>query len=122
MQAWFTGTKIKFPVCPTLSMQTSMNVSAILTTAMRMRTALTQREVSPAPVTLATLEMESTVQVSYYVYTFYEERTIAIDLHSFNLQISMSVNWALHVIPMQTALIQLAVLIASVMLGILELD
>ena len=101
-------------------MQTSMNVRAILTTAMRMQTALTQREVSPAPVTLATLEMESTVQVSYYVYTFYEER--AIDIHTFNLQISMSVNWAFHVIPMQTALIQLAVLIASVILGIQEMD
>jgi len=31
-------------------MQTSMNVRAILTTAMRMQTALTQREVSPAAV------------------------------------------------------------------------
>jgi len=29
-----------------------------------MQTALTQREVSPAPATLATLETESTVQVS----------------------------------------------------------
>ena len=36
----------------------------VMTTAMRMQTALTQREVSPAPVTLATLEMELTVQVS----------------------------------------------------------
>jgi len=45
--------------------QTSMNVRAILTTAMRMQTVLTQREVSPAPATLATLEMESTAQVSY---------------------------------------------------------
>jgi len=57
---------------------------------------------------------------------FYEEIvfsiTMAIDLRSFNSQISMSVNWALHVIPMQTALIQLAVLIASVILGILEMD
>ena len=101
-------------------MQTSMNVRAILTTAMRMQTALTQREVSPAPVTLATLEMESTVQVSYYVCIFYEES--AIDLHSFNLQMSMSVNWAFHVITMPAALIQLAVLIASVILGILEMD
>jgi len=40
-------------------------VRAILTTAMRMQTVLTQREVSPAPATLATLEMESTAQVSY---------------------------------------------------------
>ena len=45
-----------------------------------------------------------------------------IDLHSINLQISMSVNWVLHVIPMPTALTQLAVLIAPVMLGILEMD
>jgi len=35
-----------------------MNVRAILTTAMRMQTALTLREVSPAPAILATLEME----------------------------------------------------------------
>jgi len=34
----------------------------------------------------------------------------------------MSVNWALHVIPMPTALIQLAALIACAMLGILEVD
>jgi len=83
-----------------LSMQTSMSVRMVMTTVicMRMQTALTQREVSPAPVTLATLEMESTVQIS------------------------MSVNWVLHVTPMPTALIQLAVLIASVMLAILEMD
>ena len=61
------------------------------------------------------------------MYTHYYEETVfsitmAIDLRSFNLQISMSVNWALHVISMLTALIQLAVLIASVMLGILEMD
>jgi len=41
-----------------------MSVRAILTTAVRMQTALTQREVSPAPATLATLEMGSCVQVS----------------------------------------------------------
>ena len=35
------------------------------TTVVRMQTALTQREVSSAPATLATLEMESFVQVSY---------------------------------------------------------
>ena len=35
------------------------------TTVMRMHSALTQREVSPALATLATLEMESTVQVGY---------------------------------------------------------
>ena len=97
-----------------------MSVRMVMTTAMRMQTALTQREVSPAPVTLATLEMESTVQVSYYVCIFYEES--AINLQSFNLQISMSVNWALHVIPMPTALIQLAALIACAMLAILEAD
>jgi len=45
-----------------------------------------------------------------------------IDLHSINFQISMSVNWVLHVIPMPTVLIQSAVLIALVMLGILEMD
>ena len=41
-----------------------MSVRMVMTTAMRMQTALTQMEVSPAPATLATLEMESTVQVS----------------------------------------------------------
>jgi len=44
-----------------LSMQTSMSVRMVMTTVMRMQTVLTQKEVSPAPVTLATLEMESTV-------------------------------------------------------------
>ena len=42
-----------------------MSVRMVMTTAMRMQTALTLMEVSPAPATLATLEMESTVQVSY---------------------------------------------------------
>ena len=46
------------------STQTSMSVRMVMTTAMRMQTALTQREVSPAPATLATLEMGSCVQVS----------------------------------------------------------
>ena len=41
-----------------------MSVRMVMTTAMRMQTALTQMEVLPAPATLATLEMESTVQVS----------------------------------------------------------
>ena len=42
-----------------------MNVRVMTsTTVMRMHSALTQREVSPAPATLATLEMGSTVQVS----------------------------------------------------------
>ena len=49
-----------------LSMQTSMSVRMVMTTAMRMQTALTQREVSPAPVTLVMLEMESSAQVSYH--------------------------------------------------------
>jgi len=49
-----------------LSMQTSMSVRMVITTAMRMQTVLTQREVSPVCVTLATLEMEATVQVSYH--------------------------------------------------------
>ena len=44
-----------------LSMQTSMSVRMVMTIVMRMQTALTQRAVSPALVTLATLEMESTV-------------------------------------------------------------
>jgi len=44
-----------------LSLQTSMSVRMVLTTVMRMQTVLTQREVSPAHVTLATPEMESTV-------------------------------------------------------------
>ena len=47
-----------------LSVQTSMSVRMVTTTVVRMQTALTQREVSPVPATLATLEMESTVQVS----------------------------------------------------------
>ena len=47
-------------------MQTSMSVMNP-TTVMRMHSALTQREASPAPATLATLEMESTVQVSYSI-------------------------------------------------------
>ena len=46
-------------------MQTSMSVRMVMTIVMRMQTALTQREVSPAPVTLATLEMESSAQVNY---------------------------------------------------------
>ena len=41
-----------------------MNVTVMTTTAMRMQTALTQREVSLATVTLATLGMGSTVRVS----------------------------------------------------------
>jgi len=49
-----------------LSMQTSMSVRMVMTTAMRMQTAVTQREVSPATVTLAMLERESSVQVSYH--------------------------------------------------------
>jgi len=50
-----------------LSLQTSMSVRMVMTTVMRMQTALTQREVSPAPVTLATLEMESAAQVNYII-------------------------------------------------------
>ena len=49
-----------------LSMQTSMSVRMVMTTTMRMQSAVTQREVSPATVTLAMLEMESSVQVSYH--------------------------------------------------------
>ena len=49
-----------------LSMQTSMSVRMVTTTVVRMQTALTQREHSPAPATLATLEMESTAQVSLH--------------------------------------------------------
>jgi len=48
-------------------MQTSASVRMVMTTVMRMQTALTQREVSPAPVTLATLEMESAAQVNYII-------------------------------------------------------
>ena len=44
-----------------LFVQISMSVRMVATTVMRMQTALTQREVSPAPATLATLEMGSTV-------------------------------------------------------------
>ena len=44
-----------------------MNVRVmLLTTAMRMHSALTPRGVSPAPAILVTVEMGSTVQVSYY--------------------------------------------------------
>ena len=46
-------------------MQISMSVWLMTpTTVMRMHSALTQRGVTPALVTLVTLEMESTVQVS----------------------------------------------------------
>ena len=45
------------------SVQTSMSVKT-RATVMRMQSALTQRGVSTAPATLATLEMGSTVQVS----------------------------------------------------------
>ena len=48
-------------------MQTSMSVRMVMTTVMRMQTALTQRELSPAPGTLATLEMESSAQVNYII-------------------------------------------------------
>ena len=49
-------------------MQTLMNVRLMTpTTVMRMHSALTLRGVSPALVTLVTLEMESTVQVSCYL-------------------------------------------------------
>ena len=44
-------------------MQTLMNVRGMKTTVMRMHSVLTQREVSLVLATLATLEMESTVQV-----------------------------------------------------------
>ena len=45
-------------------MQISMNVGVMTpTTVMREHSALTQWGVTPAPVTLATLEMESAVQV-----------------------------------------------------------
>ena len=59
-------------------MQTSMSVTiTITTTVMRMHSALTQRGVSPAPATLGSLEMGSTVQVSYCIngyssYLWYE--------------------------------------------------
>ena len=46
-------------------MQMLMNVRGMKTTVMRMHSALTQRGDIPALATLATLEMESTVQVSY---------------------------------------------------------
>ena len=49
-------------------MQTSMSVRVKRTTVMRMHSALTQWEASPAPATLAILEMESTVQVRDGVY------------------------------------------------------
>ena len=48
-----------------LSVQTTMSVRMMATTAMRMQPALTQREVSSAPATLATLEMGSTAQVGH---------------------------------------------------------
>ena len=49
-------------------MQTSMSVTMMMTTTvMRMHNALTQREVSLVHVNLATLEMESTAQVSYCI-------------------------------------------------------
>ena len=53
-------------------MQTLMNVRGMKTTVMRMHSVLTQREVLPVLATLATLEMESTVQVSYIWYLLLE--------------------------------------------------
>ena len=49
-----------------------MSVRMERTTVMRMHSALTQREVSPAPATLVTLEMGSTVQVSYSFISIYK--------------------------------------------------
>ena len=53
---------VVYLVVPTI--QTLMSVRMRRTTVMRMPTAQTQWGVSPAPATLVTLEMESTVQVS----------------------------------------------------------
>ena len=47
-----------------LFLQTLISVTVMNTAVMSTQTALIQREVSPAPATLATLETESTVQVS----------------------------------------------------------
>ena len=48
-------------LCGNLHTQILVNVTVMTATAMRMQTALTQREVSLATVTLATLGMGSTV-------------------------------------------------------------
>ena len=58
-------------------MQISMSVVVVKkTTVMRMQTALTRREVSSALAILVTLEMESTVQVRYFVNFSRIERNI----------------------------------------------
>ena len=106
-------------------MQMLMNVRVmLLTTAMRMHSALTPRGVSPAPAILVTVEMGSTVQVSYYCREeiakslFHSLCMVYIHVCLFIclvLQISMSVNWRyIHAIPMQTALTQWAALTAHV--------
>ena len=102
------------------------------TTVMRMHSALTQREVSPALATLATLEMESTVQVRYsfisiqdnifgmskifrLIHSFYTMYMYTCSPAACILQISMSVNWTyIHAAPMPTALTQMVASTAHV--------
>ena len=102
------------------------------TTAMRMHSALTQREVSPAPATLATLEMVSTVQVRYsfisiqdnifgmnkifrLIHSFYTMYMYTCSTAAYILQISMSVNWTyIHAVTMPTAVTQMVASTAHV--------
>ena len=76
---------------------------------MRMHSALTQWGVTPAPATLATLEMVSTVQVRHSNFELGSFITDYITLQPLYLQISMNVNWRhIHAAPMPTALTQMA--------------
>ena len=110
-------------------MQTLTNVRVMTpTTVMRMHSALTQRGVSAVPATLVTLEMESLVQVHKIILKSHL-CTLSIYGHcihyhnSFNLQISMSVNWSyIYAIPMPTVLIQLVALSAHVAKALKEMD
>ena len=90
--------------------QTSMSVRARRTiTVMSMHSALTLKEVSAVPATLVILEMVSPAQVHIIVICTLCLWSLYALLHSFNMQISTSVNWSyIHVIPMPTALTQMA--------------
>jgi len=57
-----------------------MSARAILKAVLQMQPALTQREVSFALVTLATLEMESTVQVGHYLIIYKKKHLVCTHL------------------------------------------
>ena len=88
-----------------------MSVRMKRTIVMRMQTAVTQRGVSHAPATQATLEMGSTVQVSlqHRITSINNKQFIYYPAQTLILQILTSVNWRhIHAIPMPTALTQMA--------------